>query len=517
MDRADPVEKLSNLHGALVSLGRSLGLPITALQEGETAHRLEVDQEVPCNSLLNLAFENIREAVRYWGNSLTLRFSSEYGVRPFHVVDSQIVEAAFADFVADLRAARDGETLRLRLSIDKAQFVQHLTPPIAETNVVVFTFLPNLLRAIAGSFSEIEEIFFPKIQSRCICLLLEGDVALHGPYLSVFGPSRYSAEVQKKPSARLAARISKVWEIRKDQVSWVDFETQLTPFHLMLESEGQVDPFLRANVERAFYALTVVHLADSVRRLNGDHVATFSGLTRAQILIRRAEATAPSNVDSLSRAFMWAYSEKAADKLPFLRSVATSYLTENRELNYSALGENADRIWEAARANYAAFIRGFVTRHFEKLKEVDDYVRQTSQQVGEQISEVSKSLVTTMLATVGVIVGGFVAYALNKEASPKLLSIGLKIYGGYVVLFPLLYFLLFHSLTHYAITIHDFNKRMRDFGLVLQLPELSKKFSGVIKPRKVHFWATLIFSFVIYAALAAACLRFSGRLLDLLR
>jgi hypothetical protein len=211
----------------------------------------------------------------------------------------------------------------------------------------------------------------------------------------------------------------------------------------------------------------------------------------------------------LLRLFVWAYSDRSADKLPFARSVTTTYLSEDRAENFKVLAECAQRIWDSTRANYATYVRGFVTRHFDKLKEVDEYVRQTGYRMSEQISGLVGNLTTNMLATVGVIVGGFLAYALDKKATPSLLSLGLKIYGAYIALFPLAYFLVFHSLADYLITIRDFKRRMGDFELNLHLPGLSSKAFDLVKFRRIHFWSALAISCAIYACLALLCFAYS--------
>lgn len=506
MDRADSIDKLRGSHEALVRIGQSLSFQATDLQAGETADRIEAEQDVPCSSLLNLTLDHIARGCHCLGNALSISLSSQYGIRPFSVEDSQVCAATFNDFLEDLRTAGHDETVHVRLSVDKRQIVRHLNAP-ERTNIVVFAFLSNLLRALAGQFEEVQEIFFPQVQCRSICLLLEGGEMVQGPYFSVVGPGELEKEFSRRQSAKVANRISKIWETRRDNVSWIDFETKLTPIHFMISSETDHGTRLSVTVGSAFYALSVLYMADSVRRRENDYVATFSGLTQSQLLVR-GEADVPRlDIGRTSRAFIWAYSSEATDKLTFLRSVATSYLGDNPETNYSALGRSIDRIWETARANYAAFIKGFVTRHFEKLREVDEYTRETSNKVSQQISELSRNLVMTMLATVGVIIGGVVAYGLNRATTPKLLSAGLRIYGLYIGIVPLLYFVIVYSLTSYLITVHDFKSRMKDFELVLHISDLSRRFSGAITPRKVHFWFTLILAISIYGALVFMCFR----------
>ena len=509
MDRAKSVGSLSHLYGSLVDLARDLSLTATELAAVETARTLSLDSEIHASLLTGLSLAVVQRVIECCGTAFNLSFSSEYGIRPFATKVEQLDAGAFERFKEDVAAAPAAATVRLRLSVDKNVLIQEKVPALAHGNIVVYIFLVNLVQALSGEFPEIEAIFFPDIYSTCMCFLLELDTALIGSHLTIMGPDSLNDFLKRKPRTSRRERIDRTRCIRGDNVSWIDFETRLTPYHLMLPPTKGAPGELTATLGAALYALVIIHLADSVRLQTGAYVATFAGLRQTQIYIPAKRQQVPECPEMLLRLFLWAYSDGGADKLPFARSVTTTYLSEDRAANIEVLAESAQRIWDSTRANYATYVRRFVTRHFDKLKEVDDYVRQTGYRMGEQISGLVGNLTTNMLATVGVIVGGFLAYALDKKTTPSLLSVGLKIYGAYIAIFPLGYFLIFHSLADYLITTSDFKRRMGDFELNLHLPGLSKKASDLVKFRRIHFWAALAISCAIYVCLALLCFRYS--------
>ena len=210
--------------------------------------------------------------------------------------------------------------------------------------------------------------------------------------------------------------------------------------------------------------------------------------------------------------FIWAYSGKTADKLPVLRSVISSALGRERNANYALLPQNAQRIFETARSNYAAFVSGFVTSYFDKLKEIDIYVRQTGLEIANRVSDLVKTLTTNLLATVGVVVGGFVAYALDKKSSPQLLSIGLRVYGVYTLVFPLLYSLILHGLVDYTITKHEFKQHTSELERNLHIVGLGRKSGTALRCRTRHFWFVLATSATVYIVIGICCFLVARRL-----
>jgi hypothetical protein len=515
MDRAITVVDIRQLFGVLMNLAAALEVPLSELRRGETATTLVFEHEIDALCLNGFSFDVINAAVTAWADCLIVSFASEHGIRPLTAGPSAVNAESFADFMTDIATATSEDKVRVSMRVSKADFVQQRLPTVPGANVLLSVFRSNVVRALSGTFSEIQQVFFPDIYSRCVCLVLEDDLDLSGACVAVVGPSAFLAESGKKKRPINRRRIEILWQTRKDQVSWIDFETQLTPYHLMLSTPaGDGNHELIDAFAKKFYALALIHLADSVRFTDGEYVAFFGGLAGTVVRIPSDPGITPSNTAVLGRVLIWAYSERAPDKLSFVRGVSTSYLADDPAENYRIFAESLPRIWENARANYSSFIRGFVTRHFEKLREVDEYVRETGDKLGDQISDLVKNLTTNMLAAVGVVVGGFVAYALNPRASSKLLSIGLFIYGAYILLFPLLYSLIFHNLFDYLITTRDFSKRIGEFEQVLQLPGFSKRLADRVKYRKVHFWFMVVASGMTFLLIGLLCYHYALNLPD---
>lgn len=121
------------------------------------------------------------------------------------------------------------------------------------------------------------------------------------------------------------------------------------------------------------------------------------------------------------------------------------------------------------------------------------------------MSDLVKSLTVNLLATVGVAVGGFVAYALDKKSSPTFLAIGLQVYGVYILGFPLLYSLVLHGLVDYRITMAELRRRTAELESKLHIAGLTRKTGMELRSPSAHFWFVTVSSAIVYAAIGVGC------------
>ena len=496
---------MDSLLPTLLRLGSALGISAEALARGETADRVFVDTEIRCSAAQGIRFEHLRSAVDSWGSALTLQITSDYGVRDLHIQNgTDLDKAGFEGFREDLVQAAGDETVKVRLTLDKRLMLGKSTSARPGVGLVAYLFLSNLTRALDGSLEELGKLLFPT-NPHCCCLVLDApEFMLEGPYFAIWGRAVFEARYQKLRLGQ-ANTIERARNIRSEHLSWLEFDTTLTPYHFFVRECGDCSAETYRKVLHLQYLLVVIYLADSVRYSNGVFVATFSGTERCEVAVEQPASSLPNENPDVTRLFMWAYSGRPVDKLPTLRSVMAATFMGDRRENYTLLQSNTQRIWLAARSNYAALVGGFVTKYFEKLKEVDEHVQHTGTEIADRISDLVKTLTGNLLAAVGVAVGGFIAYALDKKSSAKLLSIGLEFYGVYVLVFPLLYSLFFHGLIDFWITRADFTKRTSELEAALHIVGLTNKRSDDLKGRIRHFWFILASSALVYLAIGISC------------
>ena len=126
----------------------ALGITPETICQRETATRLSLDEEVGCTAAQSITLAPLRGMIDERGDAISLRVSSDYGIREFSSQNSAIDEGQFTNFKKDLDAAAAGDTIRVRLTIDKDLFVRAQLAPRAP--IVVYLFASNLRRALAG-------------------------------------------------------------------------------------------------------------------------------------------------------------------------------------------------------------------------------------------------------------------------------------------------------------------------------------------------------------------------------
>lgn len=511
MDRGTEIRPFRQIFDRLATLTAALGLPEAEVRQAETAARLSLGAELPAKSAAAITADMLHGVASDWNEHFSLAITSDYGIRPFQLRAAQFSDVDLAHFLEDIAPAPSEATIRIRLTLEKDQFLRG-QPGASGGRRVLYLFTDNLKRALGGRYGDVQDIFFPAGAIQCECLLYQDDVAIGGEHLTISGVVPV-APAEPQPSAQLKGRLEAIRNLRQENTHWTGFDTDLTPLHFVVRKD--VDPkSIGGPVDRLQYALLVCYLADSVRSTDPDFIAVFSGSSRTEILLPGQRADSAIDASSVFRLFDWCYAERASDKLDIARSVISSVLGADRSKNYDLLLANAPRVWEAGRSTYLMLVRDLVTKHFDKLKQIQDYVTAISSDVATKVSNIVTTLITNILAAIGVVLGAFVAYAFDKKISVDVFRLGLRVYGIYILVFPLILSVLLNNLVDYLILRADFKKRLKDFETALGLENLKGKIASTVTRRGWHFWCVLSFAVLIYLALALFCF-FKAKVLTL--
>lgn len=502
---------METLLATVLGFSHALGIGEEVLMNAETARRVLVEVTVPCSVARQLTLNHVRALVEAWNDAVSIDFTSEFGIRELHMARGQLNQTAFDNFIDDVRQAAPEDTLELRLTLDKAALITRVFATRPEISVTLFVFSANLTRALNGNFEQLYTLFFQDSLYQCCCILDSPRFELTGPYYCVWGIAvfqsrydRFRSKGAERQIYRSKQRLDEVTEIRREQVGWLDFDSRLTPYHFIVSSCNDRTSAVFSAVTHLESLLAVLFIADTVRQHGTGFLATFAGAERSELLISR-QADSNGEAPDIAKLFIWNYSGRTTDKLPITRSVVASLCTGTRSQNWPLLRTAAHRALITARSNYAAFVAGFVTRYFDKLKDVDEHVRAASKAIADRIADLVKTLTANLLATVGVAIGSFVAYALDKKASPDLLNIGLQVYGVYILTFPLFYSLVVHGIVDFFITQSEFNRRTLEFERSLHVVGLTTRLRDELRSRTYHFWFILCTSAIVYASIAIAC------------
>lgn len=493
---------LRNMFDRLMALAAAAGLSQDAVLQSETSSRLNVEADISASALSGFSNGLLTPMIADWGDDFEFHISSS-GIRPFDVTSSQFNPSDLDVLRGDLQALPKA-TLQVRLTVHKQQFLNRRFPA-TDAHYVLYVFSRNLYRALQGKLKEVEDIFFPNGVMQCQCFILEHSAELNGRHLSI----RHDLQAGSPPKVlktRYREQIADVQQKRLDNVRWLDFDTSLTPLHFTVEGEAQEND-LKSLIGRVQYALIILYLAESARSVTGGSLAIFPGPSRTELLIPRPQPVDPVNNELLIRIFVWCYSERTSDKLDIARNTISSLLGADKSQNYDLLHKNAQRMWNASRSTYLTLVRDLVAKHFDKLKQVQDYVTSISSDLGAKVSNIVSTLIANTLAAIGVVLGAFVAYAFDasNKIKPEVFRFGLFVYGVYILAFPFTYSLLLNNLTDYIILKRDFKRRLEVFEKALGLPSLLTSAGVIVKSRSRHFWVVFSVSACVYVTLTIIC------------
>jgi hypothetical protein len=502
----DEVISSRQIFDRLMALTAALGLQQDDVCQSETDIDLDVGRDIPADRVSKFRCDMLTAVISDWSDKFTLEISSTAGIRPYTASSAKPCnEQELSDFFEDI-AASPTATLRVRVRVDKTGFIErHCSGPEKH---LLYIFTRNLVKSLQASPDKLQNVFFSNAVFQCHCVLLEEPIAISGPHLFIhqdFVTPAFRGIPPRHPSC-LLERIADIQHLREENTRWLVPETYLTPMHFVIEN-GSDSGSVPLAICRLQYALIIFYLAETVRDLPEGYLATFPGLTRTVVLIPKERPLTPINTWLLYRLFRWCYSERTTDKLDIARSTISSVLADDRVENYEFLPKHAERIWSASRSTYRTLVHDIVAKHFEKLKQLQDYINSMSSDLASKVSTIVSSLTTNTLAAIGVVLGAFVAYAFDSsnKIRPDVFKFGLFVYGFYILAFPLTYSLLLNNLTDYIILKKEFKRGLERFEAVLGIPGLSEQRPEVVKARSRHFWVVLILSGLVYAFLAVIC------------
>lgn len=145
------------------------------------------------------------------------------------------------------------------------------------------------------------------------------------------------------------------------------------------------------------------------------------------------EAIAPAHAAALIAFVEWAYRDTSPDKLAIARQALASALPPGATLTLAEVCAAATVALDAARANFAIYLRGATERYFQMRAAALQTVSAFADDTRKAVMDLTNDIVDNVFRTVGLIVGVLVAWLVQPGASLALARIGALLYTGYVL------------------------------------------------------------------------------------
>lgn len=534
---ADGLAALRQQGNALAEIGAALGLTPDALAAAESLDRLEIELSRDLAWLTALDEQQVTAWFATLGGDLEidLRLAG---------LDSQVPAplaalragrdpaGTLARFTADAEAtaAAQGNELAVdvRLSIAKTRAVaaaavpldgraEYFGTPEMRTHTTVAVFYSSAACARLLSFAAIldwERLGLARTDGRAFVVVCDRAGYLAGLALEIVGaragePPRW-LEVSRAAWRQFQERAKDARALRAEESQWAEAPRVLTPAHLRVEPRAAgLEPLADA-LAATGAALAAAYLASSVHPAeNGDLALRFAGARPATCHIPRGADTddghnggelAAYTHYALARFAAWAYDNASADKLAIARECLARELPPGGSVSLAEVERAAAPALDAAKANFALYLRGKSDRYFTERDRAHDAVSTYAEGVRKAVSDLTGDVVDNVYRTVGLLVGVVVAALLQPALALPVQRLATALYVVYVAFVAI--FLLGEREQRFHLESAEVRARLD------AMPELGEKERAGLRAQATgadaHFTRYLRLARLIYAALALA-------------
>ena len=467
-DATAPIDDFASLRqqgDMLAEIGDALGLTPDELAAAESLDRLEIDLSRDLAWLTTLDGQQITA----WFSVLGADLALDLRLAGLDSLSSALAAAlragrdpagALAHFTTDAAAAAAAQgnelAVDVRLSLAKSRAVATAAALLdgrpeyfgtsemrARTTVVVFYSAAACARLLSVSaILDWERLGLARANGRAFVVVCDRAGYLAGLALEIVGaratqPPRW-LEVSRAAWRQFQERAKDACALRAEESQWAEAPHVLTPAHLRAEPRAAGLEPLAAPLAATRAALSAAYLASSVHPAeNGDLSLRFAGARPATCHIPRhaneSDDDSPAYTHhALARFAAWAYDNASADKLAIARECLARELPPGSSVSLAEIERAAAPALDAAKANFALYLRGNSDRYFAVRERALAAVSTYAAGVRKAVSDLTGDVVDNVYRTVGLLVGVVVAALLQPALALSVQRLAMFFYVAYL-------------------------------------------------------------------------------------
>jgi hypothetical protein len=489
----------------ILSFCAKLGLEREDVINAETPFDYKLTSDLPGSDVAVVEPKDYQELIRIFADAVSLTIGRPDVAPLLEIRNGQIGDLYGA--VSNLRRLGTKVQLQVDLKIDKAILLAQHGLDASGVFGLLFLFGENLVRLLRAPLRTLDKNLFLDEHTPTFVVVLDASIRCCGPLLTITGLDSLEElrERLSAPTGKLLNRLERYREARANSLNWIDVDLhRLTPLHLMLDScTGTVDdiePLLRFQVLR----LCVLYTANRCVRNGDDFLAYFANSERSATVALQSVSSDPPDRNLLAKFAIWPYAGQEADRVEFLQNAFARELDkEGGEENLNTLIKELGRLLDEARWHYRVFVDAEIDKHFERVRDFSKYIGEVHKEVSASLNAVTKNLVDTLLATVGIVVLTLLAALVDNKTQGSIFTVAMRGYAVYLVLFQVVYRLgsIWHSYQLENLQLAEYNA---EYSRLLT----KRQFEAAIRPlerRKRQFvkwfWGTVGIYLVVAAAI----------------
>lgn len=489
----------------------------------EKLNRLTHREDVSVDDIAKISDSLYQKLASAFGKALTLKIW--FGGDLLYTLKGTFNQSALDKFRLELRSGDIVGVVKVDLDLDKRSLIDKILES-PEGVIATIIFNPSVLVNVLSDpimnldrrtheSTHKDDIFFDDDNAKQVVLIPNLDVWINGDRLAIIGGKGFKKlDEILVPPASGASEIQQMRRLSELNVKWIRLDPpRLTPLHFAVEvNESLAKAKAKELLDLLSWLrviLSLMYLSDSTScDINGSFIITFGGAGGSSQM--NVPSTLPKDHNFrqilrkssiiISEECLWAYSDKrrVMDRLVTVQSVIAQvlpgpdYSTHMRELLHSA-----DTVHSFISEHWKIFCEGEVDKYFDKIQQISEFITAATRSYGEQIDSLIKSLSTTMLGAVVLVVGTFIGSLLSEKFNLTIFIIGLSTYTGYLAIFPGL-FGMSSAWQHFIETRDRMHQQYEDLKKRIRFPDknkwnsLKKQLLRSEQRFKSWFWATAV-------------------------
>ncbi len=454
--------------------------------------------------------------VQYLMSSLSIRLGEE-GSPLLEVLDGKIV-GNIQDNIDFIQRLGEKLPVKLEIRIDKGKVLECLGVELDKFKYVFYFFSKNLLSLLRTPVTEIDNLLFKDPYTPTIIIVSDANSYISGIFINILGEKQY---IDREffiiaTSSGVKRHVENFRDIARENLSWINFQLKnVTPLHFICSNRIQDSIDFYPSINNHLLTLTILYTANRSTRNDKGYESNYSNSEQTVTLAIDGDSFWEGENQTLYRVALWPYHGKDTDRLVIFQNVVARQIeSESPPKNLELFKKQIGHLLDDARWHHRVYIEGQITKHFDQIEEVIHFVSNTTKEIGAAIDSVTKGLVESLLAVIGVVVLSVIASLLENKITKEFFPIVVRAYAIYLLAFQVVFRM--GSVLHgYILTRHETEEQVQLFSS--QLGE--KRILSLTRPinrRNIQFWVWFILSMIIGTGIALSLLTFAGPMQNIL-
>ncbi|SFK75808.1 hypothetical protein SAMN03159341_101438 [Paenibacillus sp. 1_12] len=272
-----------------------------------------------------------------------------------------------------------------------------------------------------------------------------------------------------EPEKLFKAAQDKIKE-RNDNIRWNREINFLPPdvFYFNGDKTNELSVFLSQKAAAmciAFTALNTEYLDE--KKL---YQSTYSGLKQTKFQLVVPDSCEKEQIDRIFSLYEWAYSEKTADKIGLIQNIINLHIKEENNPNLESLLQNISEVFEMVKENYRVYIQKSVKSYLDERKQVEDFIRTTSNEISKQLSGLTDIVTKNLFGLLATAITAAIGF--NKPDNQAYIPWILYVYSFFSIALTIYYSTLANANKKAIIEVYE--KRVADYKKIFLEDRIDK-------------------------------------------